>query len=106
MPSLAAAFVKLRSFATTRNQSRSLKSAFGTGASRGEGRDLCSWSIDASELPPLIRLIRRRYLSHDDVQFTCHSGRSLNTKTSSARNQSNDEAGRTAERSRCWQHQR
>src|SRR3954470_23287077 len=54
IPSFAAAFVKLRSLATTRNHSRSLKSAFATGSPRREGQDLCSWSIDASDFPPLI----------------------------------------------------
>src|SRR5215218_2721926 len=62
IPSFAAALVKLRSLATTRNHSRSLKSAFATGAPRRAGRDLCSWSIDVSELPPLIISMRRCYL--------------------------------------------
>src|SRR5215213_11077576 len=62
IPSFAAALVKLRSLATTRNHNRSLKSAFATGVLDVSGRDLCPWSIDASELPHLILSIWRCYV--------------------------------------------
>ena len=63
MPSFAAALVKLRSSATARNHSRSLKSALAIGAPRGDMAGIYAlWSIDASELRQLIKPIHSRYL--------------------------------------------
>ena len=61
MPSLAAALVKLRSRATARNHSRSLKSCLGMVFCHPAHHYLCSGSINASGLWPLIRFIGQSY---------------------------------------------